>query len=79
MFSRAHTPSRKRAKPARPHAPRSELPSLDGMVLVFDCETVEHRLTFGVLEIYERRRLKTRAVFYRDDLQSDGSGWLRAS
>lgn len=45
-----------------------ELPSLDGTVLVFDTETVEHKLTFGALEIYKRRKLKTRAVFYRDDL-----------
>jgi hypothetical protein len=45
-----------------------EPPSLDGTVLLFDTETVDHRLTFGALEIYKHRTLKTRAVFYRDDL-----------
>ena len=77
VFARAYAEPLGR-KTRAPRAPRSELPSLDGMVLVFDCETVEHRLTFGVLEIYERRRLKTRAVFYRDDLQStDPVGFVR--
>jgi hypothetical protein len=77
IFARAYAEPRGR-KTRAPRTPRSELPSLDGMVLVLDCETVEHRLTFGVLEIYERRRLKTRAVFYRDALQStDPVGFVR--
>lgn len=77
IFARAYAEPQGR-KTRAPRTPRSELPSLDGMVLVLDCETVEHRLTFGVLEIYERRRLKTRAVFYRDDLQStDPIGFVR--
>ena len=77
IFARAYAEPVGR-KSRAPRTRRRELPSLDGMVLVFDCETVEHRLTFGVLEIYERRRLKTRAVFYRDDLQStDPIGFVR--
>jgi hypothetical protein len=77
IFARAYAEPVGR-KSRAPRTRRRELPSLDGMVLVFDCETVEHRLTFGVLEIYERRRLKTRAVFYRDDLQStDPVGFVR--
>lgn len=77
VFARAYAePLGRKKRASRPR--RGELPSLDGMVLVFDCETVEHKLTFGALEIYERRRLKTRAVFYRDDLQStDPVGFVR--
>ena len=48
------------------------------MVLVFDCETIDHRLTFGAVEVYEHRQLKSRAVFYRDDLpESDPEGYER--
>lgn len=67
VFARAYAdPEGQRHR--RPREAVQPLPSLDGTVLVFDTETVEHALTFGVLEIYERRQLKTRAVFYRDDL-----------
>lgn len=74
-FARAYAEP-KTLKPRRARMPHHELPSLDGMVLVFDCETVDHSLTFGALEIYERRKLKTRAVFYRDDLpETDPKGY----
>jgi hypothetical protein len=67
IFARAYVEP-KELKRRKSEGPYRELPSLDGMVLSFDCETVEHGMTFGALEIYKRRRLKTRAVFYRDDL-----------
>jgi hypothetical protein len=67
-FARAYAEPQTRKVRARGHAPGGEFPSLDGTVLVFDCETVEHSLTFGAFEIFEGRRLKTRAVFYQDDL-----------
>jgi hypothetical protein len=74
VFARAYAePQGQKRRTSR--RPGGELPSLDGMVLVFDCETVDHRLKFGALEIYQRRRLKTRAVFYRDDLpEADPEG-----
>lgn len=55
---------RKRRRLTRP------LPSLEGTVAVLDDETIDHKLVFGVAEIFEGMRLKTRAVFYRDDLHS---------
>lgn len=77
VFARAYAEPKGRKRRKSP-MPRGNPPSLDGMVLVFDCETVEHTLTFGVLEIYQKRRLKTRAVFYRDDLpQADPDGYER--
>ena len=42
IFARAYAEP-KGLKTAQSRTPRSELPSLDGMVLVFDCETVEPR------------------------------------
>lgn len=48
----------------------------DGRFFVFDTETVEHNLTFGAFESHDRRQLKERAVFYRDDFPSkDPSGF----
>ena len=41
VFARAYAEPQGR-KTRAPRTPRSELPSLDVMVLVFDCETVEH-------------------------------------
>jgi len=39
-----------------------------GCFFIFDTETVNHELTFGAFEFYDRRKLVKRAVFYRDDL-----------
>ncbi len=69
VFARAYAEPVGRTRHGGREEPRA-LPSLDSFVLVFDTETVEHRLTFGAVELYEKRRLKTRAVFYRDDLRS---------
>jgi hypothetical protein len=53
-------------------------PSLDGTVLVFDVESVNHELTFGVAQFYENRRCKERVVFYRDSLPAtDPEGYDR--
>ena len=53
-------------------------PSLDGTVLVFDVESVNHELTFGVSQFYENRRCKERVVFYRDNLSvTDPEGYER--
>ena len=60
--------------------PRKErpLPTLDGIVACLDIETIKHILTFGVCEIFERRKLRERCVFYRDDLPTvDPEGFAR--
>jgi hypothetical protein len=49
IFARAYAEPQGR-KTRAPRTPRSELPSLDVMVLVFDCETVEHRSSLALPE-----------------------------
>lgn len=66
IFTRAHAEPITRRRHRR--SPQGKLPSLDGTVVVFDTETVDHRLTFGVVELYEHHKLDKRAVFYADDM-----------
>jgi hypothetical protein len=76
VYQRAHAELLER----KPWAPRKErvLPSLDGIVACLDIETVRHVLTFGACDIFERRRLCERCVFYRDDLPvADPEGFAR--
>jgi hypothetical protein len=79
IFTRAYAePVGWKRQPREPHA--RDLPPLDGTVLVFDTETVEHQLTFGVALFYEKRRCTERVVFHRDDLavrDPDGYDRLR--
>lgn len=45
---------------------------------MFDCESVKHEFTFGVLEAYRDRKLRRRTVFCRDDLlKTDPAGYQR--
>jgi transcriptional regulator with XRE-family HTH domain len=72
-------------KRSRTPRARRPLPSLDGTVAVFDVETVDHEIVYGVVEIYRRFGLtpswnklkpKERVVFYRDDLRdTDPDGY----
>lgn len=58
--------------------PKWVAPTLDGRVAVFDCESVKHAFTFGVLEFYSDRKLRRRTVFCRDDLPTtDPAGYQR--
>ncbi len=76
IYQRAYAePLGRKAWPRRKERP---LPTLDGIVACLDIETVKHVLTFGVCEIYERRKLRERFVCYRDDLPSiDPEGFAR--
>jgi hypothetical protein len=77
IFARAYVEPSGFKRRAVKEQPR-ELPSLDGFVLIFDVETVEHALTFGVAELHEKRRRKKRVVFYNEDLRtSDPAGYDR--
>ena len=50
----------------------------DGEFITIDTETVNHRLTFGAYERYERGKCIERAVFCRDDLpRTDPEGFDR--